>query len=108
MRRILDALQQRPQPVPVAFAVRVQEHQRVAIRVPRACQSRSCQAHAMLRYVRFSWVPNSCKNGNVVQQYYNTSARTYYVAIDCIVKDGVAFVRKLLLKEEVRQVVFHL
>lgn len=54
MRRILDALQQRPQPVPVAFAVCVQEHQHVTIRVPRPCQSRSCQAHAILRYVLFS------------------------------------------------------
>lgn len=72
MRCILDALQQRPQPVLIALAVCVQEHQHVASRVPGACQSRSCQAHAMLRYVLFSSVPDSCHNGNVVQQYRNT------------------------------------
>lgn len=61
VRGVLDSLQQWPQPVLVALAVGIQEHQNIASRVPRACQSRSCQAHTMLGHFLFIWVSWKCR-----------------------------------------------
>lgn len=47
--RVLDALQQWPQPVDDDLALRVEEHEHVASRDPRASQPRPRHAHADAR-----------------------------------------------------------